>query len=78
VLPPYELIGGLVTISVDDPNVYLVAATPKAGFSVEIDKVGPEEVRVEFESSDRESSFRARWKDGELDIDIDEESEEDD
>jgi len=74
VLPPYELIGGLVTISVDDPNVYLVAATPKAGFSVEIDKAGPGEVRVEFESSDRESSFRARWEDGELDIDIDEES----
>ena len=74
VLPPYELIGGLVTISVDDPNVYLVAATPKAGFSVETDKAGPGEVRVEFESSDRESSFRARWEDGELDIDIDEES----
>ncbi len=73
-LPPYELIGGLVTISVDEPNVYLVGATPKAGFSVEIDKAGPEEVRVEFESSDHESSFRARWKDGELDIDLEEES----
>ncbi len=73
VLPPYELIGGLVRISVDEPNVYLVAATPKAGFSIEIDEAGPAEVRVEFESSDHESSFRARWEDGELDIDIDEE-----
>ena len=77
-LPPYELIGGLVTISVDGRNVYLVGAAPKAGFSVEVDKAGPEEVRIEFESSDHISSFRARWKDGELDIDIDIDEEADD
>ena len=70
----YTLIGGQVWISADEPDVALVNAVPKAGFSVEIDKAGPEEVRVEFESSDHESSFRARWKDGELDIDIEEES----
>ncbi|MCH7844209.1 MAG: hypothetical protein IH850_00050 [Acidobacteria bacterium] len=70
----YSLIGGQVWISADEPDVVFVNAVPKAGFSVEIDKAGPEEVRVEFESSDHESSFRARWKDGELDIDIEEES----
>ena len=70
----YSLIGGQVWISADEPDVVFVNAVPEAGFSVEIDKAGPEEVRVEFESSDHESSFRARWKDGELDIDIEEES----
>ncbi len=55
-----------------------VNAVPKAGFSVEVEKSGPKEVEVKFESADHQSEFRARWKDGELDIDIDEESEEDD
>jgi hypothetical protein len=54
-----------------------VNAVPKAGFSVEVEKSGPKEVEVKFESADHQSEFRARWKDG-LDIDIDEESEEDD
>ncbi len=70
----YTLVGGQVWISADEPDVAFVNAVPEAGFSVEIEKAGPGEVRVEFESSDRESSFRARWEDGELDIDIDEES----
>jgi hypothetical protein len=74
----YTLIGGQVWISADEPDVAFVNAVPKAGFSVEIDKAGPKEVRVEFESADHQSEFRARWEDGELDIDIDEESEEDD
>jgi hypothetical protein len=57
--------------------VGLVAAVPAAGFSIEIEESGPGEVEIEFESSGHESSFRARWKDGELDIKIDEEPEDD-
>ncbi len=74
----YTLIGGQVWISADEPNVAFVNAVPKAGFSVEVEKSGPKEVEVKFESADHQSEFRARWKDGELAIDIDEESEEDD
>jgi hypothetical protein len=74
----YTLIGGQVWISADEPDVAFVNAVPKAGFSVEVEKSGPKEVEVKFESADHQSEFRARWKDGELDIDIDEESEEDD
>ncbi|MCH8992789.1 MAG: hypothetical protein IIA44_13720 [Acidobacteria bacterium] len=74
VVTTHRLEGGEIRISALEPDVNLVSAFPFGGFSVEIDKAGPEEVRVEFESSDHESSFRARWKDGELDIDIEEES----
>ena len=74
----YQLIGGQVTISALQPNVTLVGAVPTAGFSAEVDESGPEEVEVDFESSGHKSSFRARWEDGSLDIDIDEESEHDD
>ena len=74
----YTLVGGQVWISADEPDVAFVNAVPKAGFSVEVEKSGPKEVEVKFESADHQSEFRAGWKDGELDIDIDEESEEDD
>ena len=73
----YTLIGGQVTISALEPDVGLVAAVPAAGFSTEIEHSGPGEVEIEFESSGHKSSFRARWKDGELDIKIDEEPEDD-
>ena len=73
----YTLIGGQVWISADEPDVAFVNAVPKAGFSVEVEKSGPTEVEVKFESADHQSEFRARWNDGELDIDIDEESEDD-
>ncbi|MCB1247553.1 MAG: hypothetical protein KDB69_09830 [Acidimicrobiia bacterium] len=69
----YTLAGGTVTIAANDPTVTLVGAVPKAGFTVDVEHTGPDEVRVEFESENHESSFRAEWEDGELLIDIDEE-----
>ena len=54
-----------------------MAAVPAAGFSAEIENAGPGEVRVEFESEEHKSSFRAEWDDGELEIEIDEGSEDD-
>ncbi len=73
----YTLIGGQVTISALEPEVGLVAAVPSAGFSAEIEESGPEEVEIDFKSSDHKSSFQARWKDGELDVKIDEELDDD-
>lgn len=74
----HKLVGGEVWISSAEPDVRLVNAIPAGGFTVEIEHSGPEEVRVEFESSDHKSSFRAEWEDGELDIKLDEESGGDD
>ena len=72
-LPPYQLVGGTVTIAVSEPNVWLVGAVPSVGFSADVEYTGPEKVEVEFESADTESRFRAKWEDGRLIVDIDEE-----
>lgn len=73
----YQLIGGQVTISASAGELRLVAAVPAGGFSAEIKSPGPNEVEVEFESSTHKSTFRARWDNGQLDIDIDEEEDDD-
>jgi HSP20 family molecular chaperone IbpA len=63
--------GGQVTISAADPEVWLVAAVPAAGYSVEVEKSGPEKVEVEFKSGDGESSFQAEFENGVLEVEID-------
>lgn len=61
----------------DRPDeVVLQAASPAAGFRVEVEKAGPLEVEGEFESEDLKVEFRAKWDHGELDIEV-KESEED-
>ncbi len=72
-LPPYQLVGGTVTIAVSEPNVWLVGAVPSVGFAADVEYTGPEKVEVEFESADTESKVRAKWEDGKLIVDIDEE-----
>ena len=59
----YQLAGGTVVISVAPGRVALVSASPRAGYAMEIDANGPEEVRVEFEG-EIDSEFRARWSGG--------------
>ncbi len=56
-------------------NVYLEAAVPEPGFSVEVEHNGPETVEVEFKSKSHDSKLHAEVEGGELDIDIDEESD---
>jgi hypothetical protein len=71
----HRLEGGEVRISALEPDVNLVSAFPFGGFSVEVEKSGPDKVEVQFESEDHKSSFKASWEDGELKIDIKEEAE---
>lgn len=54
-------------------KVYLEAAVPEPGFSVEVEHNGPESVEVEFTSEAHDSILHAKVEGGELDIDIDEE-----
>ena len=63
--------GGLVIVSYRPGEVRLESAAPSAGFSYEIDKAGPPEVRVEFEGRDVNVEVRVRW-DGGLVIEVDE------
>lgn len=53
-------------------EVELQAATPAPGFSVEVDDDGPDRVRVEFDGDSLEVRVEARWENGALEVDIDE------
>ncbi len=75
----YNLTLGVVTISYSSDVVNLVGAAPKKiGYSAEIEKSGPTEVKVKFESDDHVSEFTAKLEDGKLDIEIDESPKDDD
>lgn len=63
--------GGTVIVRHRPGEVELQAATPAAGFSVEIDDSGPKRVRVEFEGDDDDIGVEVEWEDGELEVSID-------
>lgn len=70
----YQTGGGSVTIVVSPGSVELGGASPAAGFTLKVKKDGPTEVEVEFESTEEEEEeyeFHARWRDGELVVEID-------
>jgi hypothetical protein len=58
--------GGVVVVSYRPDEVVLSSASPAAGFSAEIEKKGPPEVDVEFESESAKYRVRARWGNGDL------------
>ena len=69
----YKLVGGTVTISASNPDVRFVGASPAAGYSIEVEDLGPNQVKVECDGESGESKFVAKWDSGELLVDIDEE-----
>jgi hypothetical protein len=58
-----------VVVSFRPGEVVLNGATPAAGFAVDVEKQGPPEVRVEFESGAARFEVRVDW-DGKLVIDV--------
>lgn len=62
--------GGTVTVSYGDGQVHLQGASPAFGYSMEIEKTGPDEVRVDFESDDSDVSVRVEWEGNGLDIEV--------
>lgn len=74
----YELIGGWVRIRYGNGQVILDGAGANAGYTMDVDESGPTEVEVEFRSEDHRSRFSAEWEDGELEVEIKEEGDEED
>lgn len=74
----FDLIGGSVTLAVGGGEVNLVSATPRPGFSAEYEHTGPREVEIKFESTDHKSKLEAKFEDGQLAVDIDEEPHDED
>ncbi len=68
----FHLRGGSVVIEVSPGRVVLRSATPRTGYSMDIQNSGPRRVEVEFEGEDDSSEFRAEWSGGALEVDIDE------
>jgi len=64
----YPTPGGTVTIQYRPGEVLLVSAVPLPGYELRIDHEGPEEVKVKFGTEMVEWEFRARWKEGELEV----------
>ncbi|MCP3975075.1 MAG: hypothetical protein GY720_11355 [bacterium] len=70
-----QLIGGWVRLRVSGDDVFLAGSVPSPGFSIDVKKDGPESVVIEFESDSHESKLHAEVKDGELDIETEEDEE---
>jgi hypothetical protein len=66
----YSMRGGTVSIRYRQGEVRLQGAVPAPGYEADIDHEGPDEVRVTFDGDEHETEFRARWRDGQLDVDI--------
>jgi septal ring-binding cell division protein DamX len=74
----YDLVGGTVSVEIGDGTVRLAGASPKPGFTMEVENSGPEKVEVEFHNDDHESHFTGKFEDGRFEPSIDESSGEDD
>ena len=73
----YSLVGGTVTLAVESGTVVVASAVANPGFQAEVEKSGPTEVKVEFESNDHKSELTASFEDGELRVRTHEEDEDD-
>ncbi len=69
--------GGTVVMSYRPGEVILQTAVPLPGFETEIDNSGPPVVEVEFDSSSLRVDIKAEWDNGELVVDVEEDSHED-
>ena len=68
----FDTVGGSVRVIVEGASVTFGGAVPKAGWSVELEKPGPKEVKVEFDENEGEGEveFSAKIEDGELTVEI--------
>lgn len=68
----FDTDGGSVRVVVDGDTVTFGGAVPKTGWSVELEKSGPEEVKVEFDQNNGggEVEFRAKVEGGELRVEV--------
>ena len=67
--PVYSLEGGTVTLKVGEGTVQVWSTTQNPGYYVHVEKDGPTEVKVEFESNDHKSVLTAHFENGELKAD---------
>lgn len=62
--------GGVVTVKYRPGEVVFQTASPAVGFRAELEKSGPPEVDVKFESQSAEIEYHAKWEAGQLKIEV--------
>jgi hypothetical protein len=67
----YSVTGGSVTVSITNGRLSLVAVSPAAGWSHQIDKLESDRIEVEFESADSDAKIEIRTDDGRLEVELD-------
>lgn len=72
-----ETAGGTVVLRYRPGEVLYQSATPTLGYQVEVEKKGPPEVKIEFESEDHKVEVHAAWADGDIRVETSEETEDD-
>ena len=60
----YNLVGGTAALRFSPSGVTVEYATPKAGFTVEVEPENVNGVKVEFESADHKSRVDGWWDNG--------------
>lgn len=73
-----ETRGGTVVFRYRPGEVIYQTATPAPGYKVEVDKQGPPEAEIEFESEEDKVEIHAAWESGDIDIEISSSDEDDD
>ncbi len=69
--------GGTVLLRYRPGEVAYQSASPAPGYQVEVEKPGPPEVKVEFESESNKVEVQAAWSDGDLRVEVSGESKDD-
>ena len=67
--------GGTVNLRYRPGEVTYQSASPAPGFQVDVEKPGPPEVKIEFESESNKVEVEASWEDGGLDVHVSNEDE---
>lgn len=67
--------GGSVNLRYRPGEVTYQSATPAPGFHFEVEKEGPPDVKVEFESESQRVEIEASWNNDDLDVNVSEEFE---
>lgn len=67
--------GGTVNLRYRPGEVIYQSASPAPGFQVDVEKPGPPEVKVEFESEADKVEVEASWQDNGLEVHISNEDE---
>jgi hypothetical protein len=62
---------GVVTVECHGPDISLKGAQPNSGWSIDVDRRGPDEVRVDFENGERRTRVQAECVGGTPRFDVD-------